>query len=140
MKYLTDTVGNRGIPAALNARTFWTNGAAVRRGEPAAASLDGTRACLGGKPSDRIGWGRLRSSASAGRCGASGLLNVVRPGPRNQKEMAARGNHSGKHTDPRGGSGCYATTRIVCCTCSHFSVQVSGNRVGRHFASHLVGA
>ena len=133
-------MGVCGEQAALNARTFWTNVAAVRRGEPASASLDGTQACLGGKPSDRIGWGRLRSPASAGRCGASGLLNVVQTGLKAQNEMAARGKHSGNHTDPCGGSRACARSRSPRCTCSHFLMQVSGNRVARHFASHLASA
>jgi hypothetical protein len=137
MRNLTRMMGIPVTPAALNARMFWTNRASVRGGEPAAASLNGTRAGLGGRPGDRIGWGRLRSFASAERCGAAGLLNVVPAGQPVPFAPPVRGNHSRQHDDPRGGDHAGTVSRLPCCICVTSGAQVSGDRVGRHFHSHL---
>ena len=133
----TISLGSHAKPAALNARRFWTNPAAVRVGEPAAASLNGTRPGLGGRSCDRIGWGRLRSSASAGRCGATGRLHVVPAGISAQCQLDFPVHHFGQHDDSLGGVHSGRVSRVPGWICDDFQVQVSGDRIRRHIGSHL---
>jgi len=123
-------------PAALNARRFWTNQAAVREGEPAATSLNGTWSGLGGRTCDRIGWGRLRSFASAERCGAAGLLNVVPAGQLDASSPRASVQHFRQHDDSHGGGRGGTISRTYSCICGPFWLQVSGDRIRRHFHRH----
>ena len=136
--FLTCQLGNGDAPPApLNARSFWTNGSSVRLGGPVDASLHGTRSRLGGEPFDRIGWGRLRSSASAERSGWHGLLNVDRAAVMNQFSPQFRGTHRGTHDDLHGRQIDCMVSRRLTCTCVQICMQVSGNRIDGHIGRRM---
>ena len=138
MNFLTISMAYfRVSQAALNARSFCTNDSAVRWGGLAYVSLDGTPSRLGGEPSDRIGWGRLRSSAFAEGFGFHSLLNVGCAVACYSGLTQKSGTHVGSHADPHDrqfGGGASPSKQSAY---THSRPEVSGARLGRHFARHI---
>lgn len=137
MTFLMNSVENRDSQAALDARPFWTNGSEVCWGRLSGVSLNGTPSRLGGESNDQIGWGRLRSSACAGRFGSHSVLNVRRAVACAQELPHFHGTHCGIHDDPHDNHVVRTLSCIAGCIYPDFKLQVSGNRISRHMLSQV---
>ena len=135
--FLTHLIGNVPTQAALNARSFWTNELAARWGGLPNVPLDRAQTRLGDESFDRIGLGRLRSVASAERCGFHGQLNIGHAVAFKPCQLPFHGSHCGTRDDSAGyqvGRGLNPTKP---CTYAVFRSDVSGNRIRRHLPLHM---
>ena len=133
----THLIGNEPIQAALNARSFWTNDLAVRWGRLPKVPLNGAQTRLGDESSDRIGLGRLRSFASAERCGFHGQLNIGHEVAFKPCQLPFHGSHCGTRDDSAGNQLGHRLNPTEPCSYAVFRSDVSGNRIRRHLPQHM---